>query len=248
MPARAAALAAIAILLLAQPAGERLVRFKLVAEGARVDGFTILVFRRSDRALVMVVSVAEGDAVTVSLRADDYVVGAYSKIGGVIYAGYRSVPREAQEVAVVLRPLAQLAKSRVSVRLGLSETRASAARPAYLELVVPGLGVVGRVKVSNQTAELPAVPALVACRVGGLVSWGVFLPGDRVVRIAAPTLTRAAGVRGFSALSLPKGTPMEGRARRAGLLLLIAATVISLSTAYVSYIVARRYVRRRVEA
>jgi len=231
--------------LLAQPIGKRVVTFKLVIEGGEAKSFALLVFRRSDRKLILIVRVLEGNLISISLDDKyEYVVGAYSRVGNTTYAGYKRVTKDVNEVTITLRPLPNL--MRLPTRLMLVSRRPISL--VSVELLVPFVGIIERLKVSNQTVYVPCVPLVIVRKEGPSTYYGVFFPGDKEIKLVS---TEEAKGKALTIITSRKSVGSFQRPLRLGIstvnFLRIAIIVtLSLLIAYISYVTAKRYVKQQV--
>jgi len=234
-------------IVVAQPIKERIVTFKLVIKELEVKNFSLLVFRVVDRRLVLIVRAVDKNTISLSLSNEyEYVVGAYSKVGNIIYAGYEKVPRGVDEVTIVLRPMLTLTKHLTKV-VPMSKKTRETLMPMDIELLIPFLGVVGKLKASNDTIRVPCVPLIIVRKEGAVTYYGVFLPGDKEVKLISAYEKKEEGFILATVKSMG-GAPkrFEISTRSVNLLRVIIIITISLLIAYVSYVTARRYVKQRV--
>jgi len=231
--------------LIIQPVEERIVTFKLVSERGEVKNFLLLVFRRGDRKLILAVKVLEGSTISLSLSEEfEYVVGAYTKFDNIVYAGYKRVSRGDNEVVIVLKPLPELVRRLTRIVL----TSKKPLTIMNVELLVPYLGVIEKLKVSNQTVYVPSVPLVMIRKEGALTYYGIFLPGDKEIKLVSTQEAKSETLGLAAAMRAVRESQAGFRplVKEVNLLRIVAIITISLLIAYVSYVTARRYVKQQV--
>lgn len=231
--------------LLAQPTEKRIITFKLVIKEGEAKSFALLIFRQSDKKLILIVRVFEGNTISISLdRKHDYIVGAYSRIGKLIYAGYKRITKETNEVIITLKPLPNLIRRPTRLMFISRKTLPIMS----VELLVPFVGVIERVKVNNQTIYVPCIPLVIVRKENSLTYYGVFLPGDKEIKLVS-----TKEVKGETFIIATSKKSVEGLQRFSKLsistinfLKIMIIVTLSLLIAYISYITAKRHIKRRV--
>ena len=203
--------------------------------------YVIVLFNVKDKRPVMIINLFKGNNVVMLINETQrYVISAYTIVNKEIYVGWCKIPQGSIQVNITLKQIKIIPRLFIRV-VGIENGE-------MVDCILPGIGVLGKVKVINSAINIPEIPVIILYKKKR--TWGIYLPGDEKISLIG-IRKELEVAKGFgiseevmTAFRRERALLEEGFLSMDTIIKLCMVIVISMLIAYISYLTARSYVKR----